>query len=141
PYTDGNQKNLDMLRGKIDQQRYNAIANRLSTVGAEGEAPSKEAAGGGQEAFDKEPTVLKDFMLQAEIFIQYSMRSKAVERLERVNKLFPHEEDKNEKLRNLYMNAGFVPKYDQASTQPASAAPAAAASGGVVIPLSPFGQS
>jgi diguanylate cyclase (GGDEF)-like protein len=69
------------------------------------------------------------------------MRSKAIERLERVNKLFPHEEDKNEKLRNLYMNAGFVPKYDKPAAGAASAAPAAAATGGVVIPLSPFGQS
>src|SRR4051812_14414165 len=142
PYTEGNQKNLEMLRGKIDQQRYNAIANRLTTVGAKDDAPSKDSAGG-QESFDKEPTVLEDFMLQAEIFIQYSMRSKAVERLERVNKLFPHEEDKNEKLRNLYMNAGFVPKYEK-STAEASGTPSpsvAPSTGGVAAPLSPFGQT
>lgn len=140
PYQQGNQKNLEILRGKIDQQRYNAISNRLTTVGAEGEQQTKDS-GGGQDAFDKEPTVLEDFMLQAEIFIQYSMRSKAIERLERVNKLFPHEEEKNEKLRNLYMNAGFVPKYEKsaAATAPASAAPAT--TGGVAAPLSPFGQA
>jgi diguanylate cyclase (GGDEF)-like protein len=139
PYQQGNQKNLEMLRGKIDQQRYNAISNRLTTVGAEGEQQTKDA-GGGQEAFDKEPTVLEDFMLQAEIFIQYSMRSKAIERLERVNKLFPHEEEKNEKLRNLYMNAGFVPKYEKSAALPAPA-PAPTATGGVAVPLSPFGQA
>ncbi len=139
PYQQGNQKNLEMLRGKIDQQRYNAISNRLTTVGAEGEQQTKDA-GGGQEAFDKEPTVLEDFMLQAEIFIQYSMRSKAIERLERVNKLFPHEEEKNEKLRNLYMNAGFVPKYEKSAASPAPA-PAPTATGGVAVPLSPFGQA
>lgn len=138
PYQPGNQKNLEMLRGKIDQQRYNAISNRLTTVGAEGDTPAKDS--GGQEAFDKEPTVLEDFMLQAEIFIQYSMRSKAVERLERVNKLFPHEEDKNEKLRNLYMNAGFVPKYDK-STAAAATAPAPGSPTGGVAPLSAFGQA
>ena len=138
PYQQGNQKHLEMLKGKIEQQRYNAISNRLTTVGAQEETPSKD--GGGQEAFDKEPTVLEDFMLQAEIFIQYSMRSKAVERLERVNKLFPHEEDKNEKLRTLYMNAGFVPKYDKPAAAAASA-PAPSAPTGGVAPLSAFGQA
>lgn len=142
PYQQGNQKNLEMLRGKIDQQRYNAISNRLSTVGAQDESsPAKDAAGGGQEAFDKEPTVLEDFMLQAEIFIQYSMRSKAIERLERVNKLFPHEEDKNEKLRNLYMNAGFVPKYEAGAAAPAPASTPPGTSGVFTAPLSPFGQA
>jgi diguanylate cyclase (GGDEF)-like protein len=143
PYQPGNQKNLDTLRGKIDQQRFNAISNRLTTVGAQEEAsPAKDSAGGGgQEAFDKEPTVLEDFMLQAEIFIQYSMRSKAIERLERVNKLFPHEEDKNEKLHQLYMNAGFVPKYDKSSSATPAPEVPAAATGGVVVPMSPFGQS
>jgi diguanylate cyclase (GGDEF)-like protein len=58
--------------------------------------------------------VLEDFMLQAEIFLQYSMRSKAIERLERIAKLFPREEEKNEKLHMLYANAGFVPKYTDA---------------------------
>jgi diguanylate cyclase (GGDEF)-like protein len=61
------------------------------------------------------------------------MRSKAVERLERIAKLFPHEEDQNDKLRGLYANAGFVPKYGAAAaaaTAPA-AAPAAAPTNGV----------
>ncbi|MCU1308577.1 MAG: diguanylate cyclase with sensor [Acidobacteriaceae bacterium] len=127
PYQSGNQKRLEMLRGKIDQGRYNAISNRFQIVGG-----TEEADGAKPAEFEKEPTVLEDFMLQAEIFIQYSMRSKAVERLERINKLFPREEEKNEKLRNLYMNAGFVPKYD--TPAPVPAAPAA-------VPLSPFGQA
>ena len=70
-----------------------------------------------------EPTILEDFMLQAEIFLQYSMRSKAVERLERVSKLFPREEEKNEKLRGLYMSAGFMPKYADGSSSAAAGAP------------------
>src|SRR5207245_9213382 len=78
-----------------------------------------------QPAADNEPTVLEDFMLQAEIFLQYSMRSKAVERLERIQKLFPREEEKNEKLRSLYMSAGITPKYAGAPPAPAAAKPAA----------------
>jgi diguanylate cyclase (GGDEF)-like protein len=111
PYQEGHQKRLELLRGKIDQNRYNAIANRFQVVtgGEEGDSESKE-----KEEFDKEPTVLEDFILQAEIFLQYSMKSKALERLERINKLFPHEEEKNEKLHTLYINAGYTPVYDAA---------------------------
>ena len=138
PYTGGNQKRLEMLKGKIDQNRYNAIANRFTSVGAD--APAG-AEGGAPVAKDeeKEPTVLEDFMLQAEIYIQYGMRSKAVERLERINKLFPREEEKNEKLHKLYANAGYVPKYDAPAPAPAPA-PAAAASA-PTAPLSAFGQA
>src|SRR5262249_30169495 len=63
-----------------------------------------------------------DFILQAEIYLQYGMRSKAMERLERISKLFPHEEDNNEKLRHLYISAGFTPAYQSK--------PAARAAGG-----------
>jgi len=120
PYQENAQKRLEMLRGKIDQGRYNAIGMRLAGAGA--------TEGGEEEhkSFEQEPTVLEDFMLQAEIFLQYGMRSKAMERLERINKLFPREEDRTERLRNLYMNAGYVPKYD-ASVPPLSAAAAAPA--------------
>src|SRR5258708_12469169 len=45
------------------------------------------------------------------------MRSKAMERLERISRLFPHVEKENEKLRDLYRDAGFTPKY-QGETQP-----------------------
>ena len=53
-----------------------------------------------------EASILEDLMLQAEIFLQYGLAGKAVERLERVNKLFPGEEESNEKLRSLYAAAG-----------------------------------
>lgn len=133
PYESGHKGRLEMLKGKIDQNRFTAIADRLRAVGVEmGDgtaAPGKDAA----PKMDEEPTVLEDFMLQAEIFLQYGMRSKAVERLERVNKLFPREEEKNEKLHKLYGNAGMNPKYD--TPPPSAAAPAAP------TPLSPFGQA
>jgi diguanylate cyclase (GGDEF)-like protein len=135
PYTGGNQKRLEMLAGKIDQNRYNAIANRFKAAGAEGTTPTPDGAAASSE--EKEPTVLEDFMLQAEIFIQYGMRSKATERLERINKLFPREEEKNEKLHNLYMSAGFVPKYDTPSPVPVPPA----ATPGAPAPLSAFGQA
>jgi diguanylate cyclase (GGDEF)-like protein len=129
PYQPGNQQRLEQLRGKVDPQRFNAVSNRLVTAGAIEEAQQPQ-----EEKFEQEPTMLEDFMLQAEIFMQYSMRSKAIERLERIAKLFPHEEDQNDKLRTLYANAGFVPKYGASAAAATSAvsappAPAAAANG------------
>ena len=130
PYQAGHQKRLEMLRGKIDQNRYNTIANRFQIAGGGEEGENSE-----KEQFDKEPTVLEDFMLQAEIFLQYSMRSKALERLQRINKLFPFEEEKNEKLRNLYMNAGYVAKYEAGDEAPA--APSRQTSTGISLPPMP----
>jgi len=101
------QKNLELLKGKLDNNRFNAIANRLQQVGAGAGAAAQadggegEAGGGngdGKDDIGAESTVLEDFILQAEIFMQYGMRTKAVERLERIHKVFPREEDKNERF-------------------------------------------
>jgi len=105
PYEPGHQQRLERLRGKIDTRLFNAIANRFQTVSSmrEPEPQSTEE--------DAQTTVLEDLVLQAEIFLQYSMRFKALERLERISKLFPYEEEKNEKLRQLFQTAGFTPDY------------------------------
>ena len=141
PYEPGHERRLDMLRGKIDTPQFNAIAGRFNAVLRVDDAQKSDDA-----APDEESTVLEDLMLQAEIFIQYSMRSKAVERLERIHKLFPHEEDKSDKLRTLFNNAGFFPQYPEGSApKPAPAAPAVpappdpAASGSipVAVPAAP----
>ena len=70
--------------------------------------------------------MLEDFILQAEIYLQYGMRSKALERMERVSKLFPREEQKNEKLRHLYISAGFTPVYQVAEAAARATAPESA---------------
>src|SRR6202030_282838 len=70
-------------------------------------------------------STLQDLMLQAEILVQYGMRNKAVERLQRIQELFPREEERNEDLQRLYMSAGVTPRY--AGTAPLPPAPAAAA--------------
>jgi GGDEF domain-containing protein/tetratricopeptide (TPR) repeat protein len=115
-YEPGHAERLETLRDKIDANKFNAIASRLASVartGAQAETlQERSQEEEPKEEKPKEPTVLEDLMLQAEIFLQYSMRSKAVERLERINKLFPHEEEKHEKLTELFAAAGFIPKYD-----------------------------
>jgi diguanylate cyclase (GGDEF)-like protein len=114
-YEPGHQRRLEMLRGKIDSNHYNAIATRFSSVlKLEEDSETPETPEG-------ETTVLEDLMLQAEIFLQYSMRSKAMERLERIRKLFPREEEKSEKLRALYLSAGLTSQYAHETAAASSA--------------------
>lgn len=144
PYEEGHRKRLDLLRGKIDNNRFNTVANRIgSVVQGGGPAPAEQPAagapgGGGGGGNNSETTVLEDLILQSEIFLQYSMRSRAVERLERVAKLFPKEEERNPKLRQLYMNAGFMPKYD---AEAPAAAPAGAGAPVAAAPATPAGPA
>jgi diguanylate cyclase (GGDEF)-like protein len=123
PYLEGGERRLELLRGKIDANRYRSIAGRLQKAGAEpamDDEPSEPEIKALVDA-ETEPTVLEDLMLQAEIFMQYSMRAKALERLERIQKLFPHEEKKTEKLRQLYVSAGVVPQYGKTSSNNSAA--------------------
>jgi diguanylate cyclase (GGDEF)-like protein len=115
PYEPGHAKRLEMLREKIPAPRFNAIANRFAGVLKSEE--SKETVSVG----DSESTVLEDLMLQAEIFLQYSMRSKALDRLARISKLFPGEEESNAKLRDIYQTAGYTPQYAGTQARPTQA--------------------
>ena len=127
PYEPGHQKRLEALRGKIDDQRFKVIASRFTPV-------KKEE----QEAVKiEEPTLgaaaLQDLMLQAEILVQYGMRSKAIERLQRIQELFPHEEERNQELQKLYIAAGIEPRYAK-SAPPAAPAATTAPSGDKAAP-------
>jgi tetratricopeptide (TPR) repeat protein/GGDEF domain-containing protein len=119
-YEPGHHSRLEMLRGKIEETRLNAIAERFTVVTKTTETQQQE-----EEA--DEHSMLQDLMLQAEILVQYGMRSKAQERLVRIQQLFPHEEDRNEELRRLYMNVGLAPKYTDEEAAPLTVAAAAAA--------------
>ena len=117
-YDPGHQKRLEMLRGKIDDARYKVIAARLSSTNqsvAESSSRSEPATLGA--------AALQDLMLQAEILVQYGMRSKAIERLQRIQELFPQEEEHNQDLQQLYLSAGMNSRYTGAVQAPAGAAP------------------
>jgi diguanylate cyclase (GGDEF)-like protein len=105
PYEPGHQRRLEALRGKIDDQRFNVIASRFAATVKKEEQTVKV----------EEPTLgaaaLQDLMLQAEILVQYGMRSKAIERLQRIQELFPREEERNQDLQKLYIAAGIEPQY------------------------------
>ena len=98
-YEPGHQQRLEMLRAKIEPKRFQAIATRLGMGEVQEPKPSAWPE-------QDEPTVLEDLILQAEFFLQYKLPSRAAERLERIRKLFPDEEENNVRLRKLYLDAG-----------------------------------
>ena len=119
-YESGHQKRLEMLRGKIDDNRFKVIASRFSSM-----ADASTAQAPGQEKM-LGAAALQDLMLQAEILVQYGMRTKAVERLQRIQELFPREEERNPDLRQLYLSAGLNPQYAGSAPAPPLASSASA---------------
>jgi diguanylate cyclase (GGDEF)-like protein len=111
-YESGHEKRLEMLRGKIDDNRFKVIASRFSSM-----ADAAVATPAGQEKM-LGAAALQDLMLQAEILVQYGMRSKAIERLQRIQELFPREEERNPDLKALYMSAGLNPQYAGSALAP-----------------------
>jgi diguanylate cyclase (GGDEF)-like protein len=119
-YEPGHQKRLEMLRGKIDDNRFKVIASRFSSMADTAAAPLPD-----QEKM-LGAAALQDLMLQAEILVQYGMRTKAVERLQRIQELFPREEERNTDLRQLYMTAGLIPNYAGSAPAPPAGSSVAA---------------
>jgi diguanylate cyclase (GGDEF)-like protein len=121
PYERGHQKRLESLRGKISDDRFKLISSRLTQL-------NKSVS---EQTRVEEPTLgaaaLQDLMLQAEILVQYGMRAKAVERLQRIQELFPREEERNEDLQRLYLAAGITPAYAGSAPAPPAGAPSTTA--------------
>jgi diguanylate cyclase (GGDEF)-like protein len=118
PYDYRNHERIAKLEGKADPgflQNILARAAKAATVSTRtdgftgaGREPSENAPGVPEEV--RAQQALEDLVVQVEIFLQYSLQSKAVERLERIAELFPGEEDRNERLRALYERANWWPK-------------------------------
>lgn len=118
-YEPGHQRRLDLLRGRIDESRFKVIASRFSAMTESTAAPIRNADTMLGAA------ALQDMMLQAEILVQYGMRQKAVERLLRIQELFPREEERNPALMQLYTTAGILPQYSAAAPLPPLQTPSA----------------
>src|ERR1700691_1008572 len=121
PYESGHTKRLEMLKGKIEDKKLDAIASRFTAVSK----TTSESAEEHQATLGA--STLQDLMLQAEILVQYGMRNKAVERLQRIQELFPREEERNEDLQRLYLAAGMTPSYAGSTPLPTAAAAGAPA--------------
>jgi len=134
-----NQERMELLRGKVDDAQLKRIASRLVKSGTPtpGHASHTHSAQGpvapspGSEE-GRQLQALEDLIVQTEIFLQYSLQNKALERLQRIAAMFPGEEERNARLSNLYQMANWwpqgAPKPKTAlvatTAQPAAAAPA-----------------
>src|SRR5262249_54804607 len=119
PYDHRNQQRIDRLRGKADEaflKRVSGCIARSGSVGsqhpAQGQPQAPESGGAAQGTGDdgRKAQALEDLIVQTEIFLQYSLHAKAVERLEKIAAMFPGEEERHTRLRNLYQTANWWPK-------------------------------
>ncbi len=118
-YDHGHQSRLAALEGKAEPEFLGRIRSRLAQVasasgggGGVRAEPGDAAEQGSRSAGAAEParsSALDDLIVQAEIFLQYSLGTKVIERLERIAQLFPGEETRNERLRRLYDAANWWP--------------------------------
>ena len=122
-----NQERLERLRGRADESFLKRIAGRMARSASvqSNPGPPKRASGGQEVEAPPAATeegrkvqALDDLIVQTEIFLQYSLQSKAIERLQKIAAMFPGEEERNPRLQNLYQMANWWPK-----TEPKAEAP------------------
>jgi len=143
PYDFRNQQRIERLQDRADPAYLRGVAVRLAKSAAQAPQVSAMQRGLGPESpapvteEGRAQQALDDLLVQAEIFLQYSLQAKAVERLQKIAEMFPGEEERNERLRGLYELAHWWPSGSklQPATTPA-AAPSAAPTGrtGVYTP-------
>jgi diguanylate cyclase (GGDEF)-like protein len=131
PYDYRNQERIAKLEGNVDPaflQSVLARAAKAATVstrtdGFSGAGSEVAATAGPVSEEARAQQALEDLIVQVEIFLQYSLQTKAVERLERIGELFPGQEEKNERLRALYERANWWPQGVPRSPLPVATPP------------------
>jgi diguanylate cyclase (GGDEF)-like protein len=128
-----NQERLELLRGRVDDSFLKRMGSRLAKSGGDirtqaSHAPPAQnippAAPVSEEG--RQMQALEDLIVQTEIFLQYSLQNKALERLQKIAAMFPGEEEHNARLSNLYQLANWWPKgAPKPKTEPVAAPPAA----------------
>jgi diguanylate cyclase (GGDEF)-like protein len=126
-----NQERMEKLRGHVDENFLKRVGGRLakSQTTAPPPPPSNMGPGGGVAAVapiteeGRHAQALEDLIVQTEIFLQYSLQTKALERLQRIAAMFPGEEARNARLQNLYQMANWWPQGAAKPKQEPVAAP------------------
>ncbi len=131
PYDYRNHQRIAKLQGKADAAFLKNILARAAKAASVITRPEGFNSGGTrgerpapQQEEHKAQQALDDLIVQVEIFLQYSLHAKAVERLEKIAEIFPDEEEKNERLHDLFERANWWPKGKKKPT-PKAAAPVA----------------
>jgi diguanylate cyclase (GGDEF)-like protein len=133
PYDSRNQERLDLLKGRAGDEFLSRVMSRLSNAATHrSDVPALEQR---RDRTGEPSTVilddvrsgqtLEDLLVQAEIFVQYSLQSKAIERLQRIVELFPGEEENNERLQGLFEAAHWWPQEGAVPSRPAERSRAA----------------
>jgi diguanylate cyclase (GGDEF)-like protein len=116
PYDHRNQERIQRMHGRVDEGFLKRIEARLAqsgTVGAPNAAQTHPSGTGASQAATEEGRkmqALEDLIVQTEIFLQYSLQGKAQERLQKIAAMFPGEEERHPRLRNLYQVANWWPQ-------------------------------
>jgi diguanylate cyclase (GGDEF)-like protein len=114
-----NQERLERLHGRVDDSFLKRVAARLAKSGtvaaphaAQPRSSSRDNVNASQSITEESRKfqALEDLIVQTEIFLQYSLQAKALERLEKIAAMFPGEEERHPRLRNLYELANWWPK-------------------------------
>jgi diguanylate cyclase (GGDEF)-like protein len=116
PYDYRNHERIAKLEGSADPAFLQNVLSRVAKA-ATVSTRNDGFSGAGSDATappasedSRSSQALEDLIVQVEIFLQYSLRSKAVERLTKIAELFPGEEETDERLRSLYDRANWWPK-------------------------------
>jgi tetratricopeptide (TPR) repeat protein len=126
-----NQERMEKLRGRVDEGFIKRMSTRLSKSGSTAPPPPTQASSGAGTGAPAPPAnsdearhaqALEDLIVQTEIFLQYSLQAKALERLQRIAAMFPGEEKRNARLQNLYQMANWWPS-GAAKPKPEAAPP------------------
>jgi diguanylate cyclase (GGDEF)-like protein len=118
PYDSRNQERMDSLKGRAGDEFLSRVKSRLSNAATHrSDSPALEHRHGKSSEPSKvileevqSGQTLEDLLVQAEIFVQYSLQSKAIERLQRIVELFPGEAGNNERLQGLFEAAHWWPE-------------------------------
>ncbi|HXT74141.1 MAG TPA: diguanylate cyclase [Candidatus Angelobacter sp.] len=131
PYDYRIHERISKLEGKASASFLRSINARAAKASGSAQSSASLGTGGIGDAArapateeEKSQRALDDLIVQAEIFLQYSLQGKATERLERIAEQFPGHEERNERLRMLYERANWWPKGTQ-QTRAKSATPPA----------------
>jgi GAF domain-containing protein len=104
PYEAEHGQRMRRLSGHVPEERLQTVAKRLGINAPEQIAAAEE------EIVPETPTprILEDLILQAEIFLQYAMRDKALQKIEQIKQSFASDLEGNPRVRQLFVNAGLA---------------------------------
>lgn len=106
PYGEGHHDRLVNLEGHIDSIWYQNILSRMEPASSGRTSPAMSDA-----ATTDRAETLQDLLVEGEMYHQYQLATKLAETVEKIDRLFPGADEKNQRVRDLYEAAGYTPKF------------------------------